>query len=332
MIVIIREFYGARSELLSCNIMSFICLRCLQFFFYQELLWRGQLCLEQFFDATALCSVSDASLARPPSLSSSSSESVDHPGIYELPFPRNPCSPDGRGDCATSSFGQQVPTRGYPRDRKESETLAAPEGRRTERRSRRSSVIFSPRWIAWCRRIGAVVTLRPGSRVSSSRPRQSSPGLPLWSTSATSSLPPYPSQSRAGLPPVIAPASSAFCPVSGTLESGSSSPKNKEVRSDLFLGTAVQEDDDWILSPGLGPETYAAMPALDSFPFVSAASVQTAEACRAVLRFTTPLASHTPQPHLRISLEANPFLLYLLSSPSILVARTLQLNDFASCA
>lgn len=295
---------------------------------FQELLWRGQLCLEQFFDATALCSVSDASLAPP---SDRPNETVDYAGVYEMGLRPEGCLADQRGNVATSARGDPVLLCAYP---EHAETLPpGPGSRGLEHPRSRSSVIFSSRWIAWCGRIGAVVTLRPGARLSSfssSRLRQSPPKSSPCPSSLPS-LPAHPSQPPAGLGSVV---SSTSSPVWKTPKSFLSTVKEKETRSEVFLGKTVEEEeeDDWILSPGLGPETYAAMPALDSFPFVSAASAQTAKACRAVLRFTTPVAAHTPQPHLRISLEANPFLLYLLSPPSILIARTLQLNDFASCA
>ncbi|KEP64739.1 UNVERIFIED_CONTAM: hypothetical protein HHA_202070 [Hammondia hammondi] len=330
--------------------------------FTHELLVRGQLCLQQFFDGAALCAVSLTDLPAIPGASDTSGsgsrhgQSLTSRALAATPFPvfllncvssrissservspPPTVSAQSRGEAAL----RQRESRGdgltfspssasLPLQRSSRQPDDEDEGKGISP----SSVVLSPEWLLWCRCIGAVVTLP-----SSALPQLAS------GADASVSLPRRlsPTSSRAGdaSSDEERHAASEDEAARGGRETRRREATEKPQKREKTEARERGEDSGQRTRVGRSVARGGSLP---KHALADTSREQREESCRfmasgervhsgtALSRFTTPFLSRaTGQEDTRLSLKANPFIFHLLSSPPLLVARTLQLNDFTFC-
>ncbi|PFH32787.1 hypothetical protein BESB_013990 [Besnoitia besnoiti] len=308
--------------------------------FTQELLWRGQLCLEQFFDGVALSAAPHAGSAWPHTTAEPGGDSRPRvaeslgspsPSLARSPLPiflvdasaprfaararqrgerqRRPCeegqSPRGAAALtpnqdASSSGGPSLAARSSSSD-------TEPRAPRSGRPRALASVVLMPQWLQRCREIGAVPTL-PAAAF------QSTAGAALLDSGSDAEGVGGRGRESGGERRRDAAAEAARAPG----DAGGRTRLQLARRSEGTTG-----------SPSRAGRRLS--PAASDGSQVTSRSLGQTRVGKALKRFTTPVAGQRNGEG-RLSLRANAFSFHLLSSPSLLVARTLQLNDFAFCA
>nr|PIL99804.1 hypothetical protein TGCOUG_202070 [Toxoplasma gondii COUG] len=350
-----RDFFQSSNEHKN-GVLLF--LRALDLFTH-ELLVRGQLCLQQFFDGAALCSVSLNDLPAIPGASETRDSGSRHcqpltsRALGATPFPvfllncvpscpssserfsPHPVSPQSRADAGLreresrgdsplfSASSASLPLQSFSRQRKDED-----EGKGVS-----PSVVLCPEWLLWCRCIGAVVTLpssalpqlASGADASVSLLRRLSTSSCAGDASSEEDRHAASEEKAARGGRVSrrreAAAEAQRRETSEARERGEASGQRTRLGRRGTRGGSLPNHSLADLSPEQRERSFCLM-----------GSRERVHSGTSLSRLTTPFLSRaTGQEETRLSLKANPFIFHLLSSPPLLVARTLQLNDFTFC-